>query len=60
MSTLSEQDRKQIVAITVRIVAGMVEQRKVNPEDDEALRTATKEAAATAKAAYFAALDFLR
>lgn len=56
---MDEQDRQKIVALTVRLVAGMVERGDVDPDDDAALRAATKKCAETARSAYFAALEFL-
>jgi hypothetical protein len=39
---MDEQDKQRIVALTVRIVAGMVEKGEVNPDDPEALKNAAR------------------
>lgn len=57
---LSEPDRRRIVEITVAIVSGMVAKGEVDPEDDDALRAATKRASEDARAAYLAALEYVR
>jgi hypothetical protein len=56
---MDEQARKRIVEITVMLVEGMVAAGEVDPDDDEALRTATRRCAADARATYNAALEFI-
>lgn len=59
MSVLTASDRERIISIACRLVEGQVEAGKLNPDDAEALKKATKEAVQTARAAYFAALEYI-
>lgn len=56
---LDEQGKRRVVEIAEQIVTSMVLRGEVDPDDDEALRAATREAVKTAKAAYIAALEFM-
>lgn len=56
---LDETARRRILQITQEIVASRVLAGEVDPDDDVELREATKEAVATAKAAYFAAMEYI-
>lgn len=56
---MNEQDKKQITNIATRIIAGRVAAGEVNPDNPEELRAAAKDAAEVARAAYFAALEFV-
>lgn len=56
---MNEQDKRQITNLTLRIVSGQIEKGELDPNDDKALKKATREAAAIAKEAYFAALEFV-
>ena len=60
---VSETDRQrrkqQIINLTMRLVAGQIETGTLDPNDDAALRKATKQAAADATATLNAVEDFL-
>jgi hypothetical protein len=54
-----EERRLKIIDLTCRMVENQVSKGEVNPENDEELRRATKEAAKLAKAALDAAEEFV-
>lgn len=54
-----DEERKRVLAIATRIVAGQVANGEVNPDDEEALKKATQEAVETAVEAYRAAEEYL-
>lgn len=56
---LDETARRRIIQITQEIIASRVLAGEVDPDDDEQLRAAAKDAAATAKAAYLAAMEYI-
>jgi len=56
---MDERDRKRIIELTMQIVAGQIEKGEVDPADEKALRETTKKAAALARTAYFAALEYV-
>lgn len=55
----SPHERERVLAIATRIVASRVAKGEVIPEDEAALRAATKEAVQMAVAAYRAAEEYL-
>lgn len=56
---IDEIARKRIIEITIMLVDGMVERGELDPDDDVALRAASRKAAADARSAYYAALEFI-
>lgn len=54
----SEQARQRIIAIATQIVASQIKAGEIDPEDETALRAATRRAVADAAAAYRAAEEF--
>lgn len=54
-----EHERRRIVAIASAIVAGQIEKGELDPNDEPALRIATKQAVETAASAYRAAEEYL-
>jgi len=54
-----EHRRKRILAITEAMLTTMVMQGELDPDNDAALKKATKRAAADAKAAFDAAVEYL-
>lgn len=57
--TITAADRERILSIATAMVADRVVKGEVNPDDEAALRKATKAAVADARLAYFAALEFV-
>jgi len=55
----SEAARQRIIAIATQIVASQIKAGEIDPEDDAALRKATRRAVADASAAYRAAEEFV-
>ena len=51
--------RERIIQITVEIVNGQITAGLIDPTNDLQLRRATRTAVETAKAAYFAAVEFV-
>jgi hypothetical protein len=56
---MDKQDKERIVAIVVKMVAGMISKGEVDPSDDAALKAAAKKCAPIARSAYYAALEFV-
>lgn len=55
-----EQRRERILAIVEEMVSSRIAAGEVDPENDEALRAATKAAVADATAAVDAAIEWVR
>ena len=58
-TTDQERRRERIIQITCQLVESMVLKGELDPDDDEALKKATRAAANTARAAYNAAEEYL-
>ena len=56
---MDERDKERILNLTIHIVEGMVERGEVDVNDEAALKRAGVEAAKRARAAYFAALEYV-
>jgi hypothetical protein len=56
---MDEHATRRIIAIATELLAGMVANGDVNPDDEAAMKRAADECARTARDAYFAALEFI-
>ena len=59
MNAEKEQRKKRISAIACEMVASQVLKGEVDPDDEGALRAATREAVETATAVYDATMEYL-
>jgi len=59
LSAEQQHRKERITAITMQIIASQINKGQLNPDDEDALRAATRQACKDAATAYDAATDFL-
>lgn len=59
MGQYTETDLKQICAIAEKMLAGMIEKKEVDPNDDAAMEKAIRKCVREASVVYNAALEYL-